>query len=99
MEKGWWHEGRRDGLWETYDPNGDTIRTTVWDKGKFIYRKERESGVFVEKTLDDLAPEQQAIIRSFIEAPPRGPIPKGTESGNKQPTGIPFDFNQGLIEK
>ena len=86
IEKGWWHEGKRDGLWETYDPNGNTVHTIAWDKGKFLYRKEREDGKWVEKTFEDLPSVEQTRFGLLIKAPPRGPLPKRTEAGDKQQT-------------
>jgi Zn-dependent protease len=86
VEKGWWHEGRRDGLWESYDPNGTTVETNAWDKGNFLYRKERENGEWIEKTLEDFPSEEQARFRLLIEGPPRGPLPSRKESGDEQQT-------------
>ncbi len=88
MEKGWWHEGKRDGLWERYDPNGDTVHTNAWDKGKFLYRKELEDGEWVEKTLEDLPSVEQTKLSLLIEAPLRGPLPSRTEVGDEQQTNM-----------
>ena len=94
IEKGWWHEGRRDGLWESYDSKGETSYSGSWDKGKFVYLKDRENGKWVEKTFEDLSREQQVIIRSQIESPPRGPRSSRTESGDEHQTTVWPDTNE-----
>jgi Zn-dependent protease len=57
FKKGWYHEGRRDGLWETFDPNGHKLFTTSWDKGTFLHRTERENGKWAEKAIEELPDE------------------------------------------
>ena len=61
IENGWWHEGRRDGLWESYNSKGETSYSASWDKGKFVYLKDREKGKWVEKTFVDLPTDQQIL--------------------------------------
>ncbi|MHC4213969.1 MAG: hypothetical protein ACYSWP_11405 [Planctomycetota bacterium] len=97
IEKGWWHEGRRDGLWESYDSKGETSYSACWDKGKFLYHKDRENGKWVEKTFEDLSEEQQEIIRSQIEDPPRGPLPRRTEIVDEHQTNISPDLLQQKV--
>jgi Zn-dependent protease len=75
IEEGQWYEGRKDGQWKFYDPNGDLLSVMVWNKGQFILRKERQNGRWVEKTFEELDPIFQEEIRLTMESPPCGPLP------------------------
>jgi hypothetical protein len=75
IEEGQWYEGKMDGQWKLYDPNGDLLFVMVWNKGQFVLRKERQDDRWVEKTFEQLDPIFQEEIRLTMESPPCGPLP------------------------
>jgi Zn-dependent protease len=74
IEQGQWYEGKKDSEWNQYDPNGHLLCVTVWNKGRFVLRKEPQNDRWVEKTFEQLDPIFQEEIRLTMESPPRGPV-------------------------
>lgn len=75
QQEGTWNCGKWDGEWKDYDKNGNLIRVTVFDKGKFITRKEREGDHWVERRLEDLPWTLRKVCLTHEKAPPKGPTP------------------------
>jgi Zn-dependent protease len=74
-QEGFWHYGKWDGEWKDYDKNGNLIHITVFDKGKFVTRKERKGDRWVEKRLEDLPWVFRKVFLTHEKAPPEGPTP------------------------
>lgn len=72
-QEGTWHEGKRDGEWKVYDPNGHLLSITAWNKGTFVVRREQQDGRWVKQALEDLPAGFQDLIRQHTEGPPCGP--------------------------
>ena len=73
--EGAWNYGKWDGEWKDYDKNGNLICITVFDKGKFVIRKERKGDLWVEKRLEDLPWTIRKVFLAHEKAPPEGPTP------------------------
>jgi Zn-dependent protease/antitoxin component YwqK of YwqJK toxin-antitoxin module len=70
-----WIEGRKDGLWKEYDSNGVLIADTLFKKGNFIIRKERQpDGSWIKKELEDLSDFLRQVYKADADGPPRGPV-------------------------
>jgi Zn-dependent protease len=74
-QEGFWHYGKWDGEWKDYDKDGNLIHVTVFDKGKFVTRKERKGGLWEEKRLEDLPWTFRKVFLTHEKAPPEGPTP------------------------
>ena len=72
--EGSWYEGKWDGEWKFYDHNGDLVRTTVFDKGKFVSYKVLENGQWVDKQFAELPIEKQQSYIKHAQGPPIGPV-------------------------
>lgn len=72
-QEGAWYQGRWDGEWKYYDPNGHLTRVDVFDKGNFIETKQLENGSWLKKNLDELPPSLQDMIQAHVNGLPVGP--------------------------
>jgi len=73
--EGTWSQGKLDGEWKNYDKQGRPIRVTVYDKGKFVSRKQKIDGQWVEQEWQDLSFIHKWRIRRYQKRP-QGPTPK-----------------------
>lgn len=72
-QEGTWHNGKWDGEWKDYDQNGNLTCTTIFDKGKFVKRKELKDGHWIEKVLEDLPWVFRKVCLDHADDPPHGP--------------------------
>jgi len=80
--EGTWHEGKWHGEWKEYDRQENLIRVTIFDRGKFILRKEWSSGRWVEKSWEELPLWLKKAIINHNESPPLGPKGAKKNSGD-----------------
>jgi hypothetical protein len=81
LKEGNWFNGRWHGEWKDYDQEGHLTCVSVFDKGKFVSRKELKDGQWIEQSWEDLPFLLRAVINKHNENPPFGP--KGTYRGEK----------------
>lgn len=74
-QEGTWNYGKWDGEWKDYDNEGNLIRVTVFDKGKFVTHKEKKGDRWVEKRLEDLPWTFRKVCLIHEKHPPEGPTP------------------------
>lgn len=72
-KEGTWTDGKWDGEWKEYDQYGNLIRMTIFNKGKFILRKEKKDDNWIEKDWADLPSWLRKAIIKHNESPPLGP--------------------------
>jgi hypothetical protein len=70
--QGTWNRGRFDGPYNAYDEQGDLIRVTVYDNGKFVSRKVKINGQWTEQKWEDLSFLWRWKIRRYNKRP-QGP--------------------------
>lgn len=68
-----WYEGRLDGESKAYDSDGNLISITIFDKGKFVSRKDMKNGRWIEKEWDDLGVVMRKGLKIYEDRPPKGP--------------------------
>jgi len=85
QQRGFWHYGKWDGEWKDYDKNGNLIHITIFDKGKFIVRKERDGDGWIEKNLQDLSWIYRKVYLAHEDKPPLGPKSLQENSGVPPP--------------
>ncbi|MHC4619470.1 MAG: toxin-antitoxin system YwqK family antitoxin [Planctomycetota bacterium] len=79
-QEGTWHEGKKDGEWKVYDPNGHLLSVMLWNKGRFVVRRQQQDGLWAEQNLEDLPESLQQMVRRHTEGLPCGPgTPQNTQ--------------------
>jgi len=73
FKEGKWYDGRPDGEWKEYNMEGDVANITVYDKGRFVSRKEREGEEWKDVSWEELPADLKDSINKALEEPAKGP--------------------------
>ena len=73
MAESGWLDGRRHDQWREYDVRGRLASVTVYDRGRFVSRRELAASGWVEKRLADMPADFQAACAEQKDGPPLGP--------------------------
>jgi hypothetical protein len=74
--EGNWLNGRKHGEYRSYDQQGNLIKVTVFDNGKFVSRKQLKDGKWIEQNWEDLPPKLQQRYDINNKKLPKGPKSK-----------------------
>jgi Zn-dependent protease len=82
LAEGRWEEGKRDGEWNEYDNEGKVTAITVFDKGRFVVRRESDGDQWILMDLDKLPQEIRERYLKQAIGPPIGPLSQKADGGN-----------------
>ncbi|MHC4503185.1 MAG: site-2 protease family protein [Planctomycetota bacterium] len=77
--EGSWHEGFPDGEWRRLNAEGKPTVVTVFERGRFVVRREYTPTGIVEKKLSDLSDWERSMLLKYMRKGPYGP---GKKAGN-----------------
>jgi Zn-dependent protease len=77
-QRGSWEKGRRDGEWKQFDTEENLVMVTVYDRGRFVSRRELEGQEWKEISWEELSALERNTMLLERKNPPRGPMNWGS---------------------